>query len=173
MSYYPYIDDWGLMMSERGLPDTSNFWTNLDYVDYIKKHFFWGINNLYKFCLVLFPTFMFPVAFLFIPLVILGSIKLKSNGYLLLLFTLLYFLALLFGSYGMKGVLWPRHFMPFLATTSVLMSYGLIFIFYKLIKFKSIDKYFKIFINNKYYKFALIIPILITISGIEVKNSFW
>ena len=47
MSFYPYVDDWGLMMSERGLPDVSNFWSNLDYTNYIKKHFFFGELTTY------------------------------------------------------------------------------------------------------------------------------
>ena len=173
MSYYPYVDDWGLMMSERGLPDTSNFWIDIDYINYLKKHFFWGINNLYKFCLIIFPTFLFPISFILIPLIIIGAHKLKSNGYIMLIFTFLYFLALLFGSYGMKGILWPRHFMPFLATTSILMSYGLLVSFYKLKKVNIIDKYFKTIINNRHYKLLFFIPIIVTIFGIEIKDSFW
>jgi hypothetical protein len=172
-SYYPYINDWGLMMSERGLPNVSNFWTEIDIFKYIKTHFYWGITNLYKFCLMLFPTFIFPVSFILIPLILIGSYKLKSNGYLLLLFTILYFLALLFGSYGMKGVLWPRHFMPFLASTSILMAYGFIFIYYKLIKLKFIKKYLTLFKNLKFYKILYVLPILITLAGIEIKDSFW
>lgn len=173
MSFYPYVDDWGLMMSERGLPDVSNFWSNLDYTNYIKKHFFWGINNLYKFCLILFPTFLFPIFFTFIPLILIGAHKLKSNGYILLSFTILYFLALLFGSYGMNGVLWPRHFMPFLATTSILMSYGLLVTYFKLKQINILDKYFRLLVNNKFYKLLFLVPIIITITGIETKKSFW
>lgn len=173
MSYYPYIENWGTMMSERGLPDVSNFWSQLDYQDYFKKHFFWGIGNLHKFCLILFPTFLFPISYILIPLILIGAHKLKSNGYFLLGFTILYFLALLFGSYGMDGVLWPRHFMPFLATISILMSYGLIVSYYKLKKYKIVNKYQKFFTNIKFYKFLFLIPIIITITGIEIKRSFW
>ena len=173
MSFYPYVDDWGLMMSERGLPDIKNFWLNLNFKDYLEKHFFWGISNLYKFSLVLFPTFMFPLFFTFIPIILIGTYKLKSNGYLLLSFTVLYFLALLFGSYGTKGILWSRHFMPFLATTSILMSYGLIVIYFRLKKIKILYQYLQFFINKKSFKFLVLIPILITIFGIHMKESFW
>ena len=58
MSFYPYVNDWGLMMSERGIPDTSNFWSDLDFANYF-KNIFLGINNLYKFCLILFPILLF------------------------------------------------------------------------------------------------------------------
>lgn len=173
MSFYPYVNDWGLMMSERGLPDINNFWSDLDYVNYIKKHFFWGINNLYKFSLILFPTFIFPIFFTFIPLLLIGAHKLKSNGYILLCFTILYFLALSFGSHGMKGILWPRHFMPFLATTSILMSYGILVVYFKIKKIKTLDKYYNLLIGNKFYKLLFMIPIIITIVGIETKQSFW
>lgn len=172
-SYYPYINDWGLMMSERGLPNVSNFWSEIDIVQYLKTHFYWGINNLYKFCLMLFPTFAFPFSFILIPLIVIGSYKLKSNGYLFLLFTVLYFVALSFGSYGMKGILWPRHFMPFLATTSILMSYGFIFIYLKLIKFNFINKYINLFTGYKFYRLVFLVPIIITLAGIEIKYSFW
>ena len=172
-SYYPYVNDWGLMMSERGLPNVTNFWSEIDIVQYLKTHFYWGINNIYKFCLVLFPTFAFPASFILIPLILIGSYQLKLNGYLLLLFTVLYFFVLSFGSYGMKGILWPRHFMPFLATTSILMSFGFIFIYHKLIKFNIINKYLTLFTGYKFYKLVFLIPIIITLVGIEVKDSFW
>ena len=172
-SYYPYISDWGLMMSERGLPNVTNFWSEIDIAQYLKTHFYWGINNLYKFCLMLFPTFAFPASFILIPLILIGSYQLKLNGYLLLLFTVLYFFALSFGSYGMKGILWPRHFMPFLATTSILMSFGFIFIYHKLIKFNIINKYLTLFTGYKFNKLVFLIPIIITLVGIELKDSFW
>jgi len=172
-SYYPYVNDWGLMMSERGLPNVTNFWSEIDIVQYLKTHFYWGINNIYKFCLVLFPTFAFPASFILIPLILIGSYQLKLNGYLLLLFTVLYFFVLSFGSYGMKGILWPRHFMPFLATTSILMSFGFIFIYHKLIKFNIINKYLTLFTGYKFYKLVFLIPIIITLAGIEIKDSFW
>ena len=172
-SYYPYVNDWGLMMSERGLPNVTNFWSEIDIVQYLKTHFYWGINNIYKFCLMLFPTFAFPASFILIPLILIGSYQLKFNGYLLLLFTVLYFFALSFGSYGMKGILWPRHFMPFLATTSILMSFGFIFIYHQLIKFNIINKYLTLFTGYKFYKLVFLIPIIITLVGIEVKDSFW
>ena len=172
-SYYPYVNDWGLMMSERGLPNVTNFWSEIDIVQYLKTHFYWGINNIYKFCLVLFPTFAFPASFILIPLILIGSYQLKLNGYLLLLFTVLYFFVLSFGSYGMKGILWPRHFMPFLATTSILMSFGFIFIYHQLIKFNIINKYLTLFTGYKFYKLVFLIPIIITLAGIEIKDSFW
>jgi len=116
---------------------------------------------------------MFPLSFILIPLILIGSYKLKSNGYLLLLFTILYFLALSFGSYGMKGILWPRHFMPFLASTSILMAYGCIYIYSKLINFNFIKKYLTLIKNFKFYKILYVLPILITLAGIEIKDSFW
>ena len=73
----------------------------------------------------------------------------------------------------MDGVLWPRHFMPFLATISILMSYGLIVSYYKLKKYKIVNKYQKFFTNIKFYKFLFLIQIIITITGIEIKRSFW
>jgi hypothetical protein len=101
----------------------------------------------------------------------LGAFKLKFKGFVLLIFTFLYFLGLLFGSHAFQGNLWPRHFLVLLAPVSILLGYGLIFIYYQIIEYKIFKKILKFFLN---YKFLIcIMPILVTIIGIQLKNSFW
>ncbi len=171
LSYYPYVSDWGTMMSERGLPNVDNFWYVTNFLEYFKNHLSWGLKNLYKFHLILFPTFAFPFSFTLIPLIVLGAFKLKFKGFVLLIFTFLYFLGLLFGSHAFQGNLWPRHFLVLLAPVSILLGYGLIFIYYQIIEYKIFKKILKFFLN---YKFLIcIMPILVTIIGIQLKNSFW
>jgi 4-amino-4-deoxy-L-arabinose transferase-like glycosyltransferase len=171
MSFYPYVPDWGAMMSDRGLPNISNFWDTINLLEYFKNHLFWGLINLVKFHLTLFPTFAFPFSFILIPLIILGALKLRFNGFILLIFTLLYFLGLLFASYASQGVLWPRHFLVLLAPVSILMGYGLILFYYRIIEYKIFKKILKFFLK---YKFLIYVtPILLTIIAIQSKKSFW
>ena len=46
----------------------------------------------------------------------------------MIVFAILYFLGLCFGSYSNYGILWPRHYIPLLAPISILLGYGFIFI---------------------------------------------
>ena len=171
ISFYPYVSDWGTMMSERGLPNTSNFWHTINFLEYFKNHLYWGLTNLYKFHLILFPTFALPFSFMLIPLIVLGAFKLRFKGFILLIFTFLYFLGLLFGSQAFQGNLWPRHFLVLLAAVSILLGYGLIFTYYQIGEYKIFKKILKFFLN---YKFLIcVIPILVTTMGIQVKKSFW
>jgi hypothetical protein len=170
-SYYPYVSDWSTMMFEKGLPNIDNFWKNINYYEYLKKHFLWGLINLFKFHLMVFPTFAFPLSFITIPAVILAAYKLKFNGLVLLIFTVLYFFGISFGSYAGQGQLYPRHFLVFLAPVSILLGYGLILIYDKVIKYEIIKNKVKILL--KYKILILIIPTLITIGGIQTKASFW
>ena len=62
--------------------------------------------------------------------------------------------------------------MPFLATTSILMSYGLLVTYFKLKQINILDKYFRLLVNNKFYKLLFLVPIIITTTGIETKKSF-
>ena len=171
LSYYPYVTDWSSMLSEKGLPNINNFWQKVDLFEYFKNHLIWGVKNFYKFHLIVFPTFAFPLSFITIPTVILAAYKLKFNGLVLLIFTALYFLGISFASYAGQGQLHPRHFLVFLAPVSILLGYGLILIYDKVIKYEIIKNKIKILL--KYKILILIIPTLITIGGIQTKASFW
>jgi hypothetical protein len=170
-SYIPYVTEWSSMMYERGLPDINNFWLKVDLYEYFKNHLIWGVKNFYKFHLMVFPTFAFPLSFVTIPVIILGTYKLKFNGLVLLIFAVLYFLAISFASYAMQGQLWPRHFLVFLAPVSILLGYGLILIYDKVVKYQIFKNKLKILL--KYKILIYIISILITVVGIQVKASFW
>jgi hypothetical protein len=159
------------MLSEKGLPNINNFWQKVDLFEYFKNHLIWGVKNFYKFHLIVFPTFAFPLSFITIPTVILAAYKLKFNGLVLLIFTALYFLGISFASYAGQGQLHPRHFLVFLAPVSILLGYGLILIYDKVIKYEIIKNKIKILL--KYKILILIIPTLITIGGIQTKASFW
>jgi asparagine N-glycosylation enzyme membrane subunit Stt3 len=120
---------------------------------------------------MVFPTFAFPLSFVTIPVIILGTYKLKFNGLVLLIFAVLYFLAISFASYAMQGQLWSRHFLVFLAPVSILLGYGLILIYDKVVKYQIFKNKLKFLL--KYKILIYIISILITVAGIQVKASFW
>jgi hypothetical protein len=71
----------------------------------------------------------------------------------------------------MQGQLWPRHFLVFLAPVSILLGYGLILIYDKVVKYQIFKNKLKILL--KYKILIYIISILITVVGIQVKASFW
>jgi len=170
-SYYPYIPDWGNMMFEIGLPNIDNFWKNVNLYEYLQNHFVWGLKNFFKFHLVVFPTFAFPLSFVLLPTIFLATWKLRFKGFILLIFLIFYFFGLLFGSYALQGTLWPRHFLILLAPVSVLLGYGLILIYNHLFKYNILKKVE--FFLSKFRVLVCFIPILITIIGIQTKPSFW
>ena len=53
------------------------------------------------------------------------------------------------------------------------MAYGFIFIYLKLIKLDFINKYINLFTGYKFYRLVFLVPIIITLAGIEIKYSFW
>jgi len=171
LSYYPYVRDWSSLMYDIGLPNINNFWQNLDLLNYTKNHLIWGLKNLYLLHLVTFPTFVFYLSFLLIPISVMGALKLNSKGFILFSFTILYFFGLLFGSYATQGNLYPRHFMALLASISILLGYGLIITSKYLREIKFFKKICSFLINYKYLLY--IVPILITTLGIQYKKSFW
>jgi hypothetical protein len=170
-SYYPYIPDWGNMMFEIGLPDMDNFWKKINLYEYLQKHFKWGLKNFIKFHLAVFPTFAFPLSFVLLPAIFLATCKLRFKGLILLIFLIFYFFGLLFGSYALQGTLWPRHFLILLAPTSILLGYGLILIYDQCFKYNILKEV--ILFLFKFRVVVCIIPILITIIGIQTKPSFW
>jgi hypothetical protein len=170
-SYYPYIPDWGNMMFEIGLPDMDNFWKKINLYEYLQKHFIWGLKNFIKFHLAVFPTFAFPLSFVLLPAIFLATCKLRFKGLILLIFLIFYFFGLLFGSYALQGTLWPRHFLILLAPTSILLGYGLILIYDQCFKYNILKEV--ILFLFKFRVVVCIIPILITIIGIQTKPSFW
>ena len=166
LNFYPIIQNWSEMTVSTTKPNLINFINNTDLIEFAKNHFFWFLDHLKTFSLRLFPTFLFPLSFLLIPLIILGAIKLKRYGFYFLIFIFLYLILISLSSYALSGNLFTRHFIPLLFLTSILLSNGIIFIY---------KKYFfkKLFIENKYQNFSLIIIFIITISGILLKDSFW
>jgi hypothetical protein len=170
-SYYPYIPDWGNMMFEIGLPDIDNFWKKINLYEYLQKHFIWGLKNFIKFHLAVFPTFAFPLSFVLLPAIFLATCKLRFKGLILLIFLIFYFFGLLFGSYALQGTLWPRHFLILIAPTSILLGYGLILIYDQCFKYNILKEV--ILFLFKFRVVVCIIPILITIIGIQTKPSFW
>jgi hypothetical protein len=170
-SYYPYIPDWGNMMFEIGLPDIDNFWKKINLYEYLQKHFIWGLKNFIKFHLAVFPTFAFPLSFVLLPAIFLATCKLRFKGLILLIFLIFYFFGLLFGSYALQGTLWPRHFLILIAPASILLGYGLILIYDQSFKYNILKEI--ILFLFKFRVVVCIIPILITIIGIQTKPSFW
>jgi len=170
-SYYPYIPDWGNMMFEIGLPNIDNFWKNINLYEYLQKHFIWGLKNFITFHLAVFPTFAFPLSFVLLPAIFLATCKLRFKGLILLIFLIFYFFGILFASYALQGALWPRHFLTLLAPVSVLLGYGLILIYDQYCKYNILKKV--ILFLFKFRVVVCIVPILITIIGIQTKPSFW
>jgi hypothetical protein len=167
LNYYPYVNHWAQMMFDRGLPSVDQFWREININEYLYKHFFWFIKNLYFSSLVLTPTFVFFLFFSFFPICFFGAYKLKFRGYILLLFTIIYFLGLSYGSYALDGKLAPRHFLPLLSSTTILLAAGVIPFFNYIQKRIAYINYQKIIYLIFFLSFC------ITIIGIKVKTSFW
>ena len=166
LKFFPFIESWGDMMNSTKKPIISELIINLDYFEYIKNHSIWFIKNFAKLSLFNFPSFAFFGSFLFLPLLIYGSIKLKIIGYYLATFSILYLIGISLASNAMSGHLDPRHFMPILPINSILISAALI----SVSKIEIIRK----FINKKYVINVMIaIAFLITTVGIFYINTFW
>ena len=167
LNFYPIIDSWSEMLFTSEKPTINYFLANTDFSLYFKNHLIWSIENLKKFCLILFPTFLFPISFLLIPMLIHGSIKLKKYGFYILLFVILYFIVLSISGYAFSGKLSPRHFLPLLFLVSLLMSSSILEIY------KFLSKY-KFFINiYKFQNFFLIFAFSVTVYGVLYKENFW
>ena len=115
------------MMNSNIRPQFSIFLQNLDMLEFTRNHIIWFVNNITKFCLALFPTFIFYLSFLLIPICIYGYyIDRDMNLLLLILFIILYFIAMSLASYSNGGVMYFRHFMPYLPPISLLLAAGVI-----------------------------------------------
>ena len=137
-------------------------------LEFTRNHIIWFVNNITKFCLALFPTFIFYLSFLLIPICIYGYyIDRDKNLLLLILFIILYFIAMSLASYSNGGVMYYRHFMPYLPPISLLLAAGVIGL-YNLKIFSKIRNYSKILITLIY-----ISSIAGTIIGFEIKETFW
>lgn len=167
LKFYPYVTSWSDMMVDRGFPQIDNFWQTIDLKEYLSNHFSWFIENLHTASLILSPTFIYFFFFLLIPLCFYGAFKLKNSGFILICFSIIYFLGLSFASYAFEGKLWPRHFLPLLSSVSLLLASGII----PIINFFS-QKYNNINYNKIIY-LIFIVSFIVTLTGIEVKNSYW
>ncbi len=166
-NFYPFVENWGDMMNSTSKPNLSLIFQNLDLIQYIKNHIVWFFVQIKDLSLFTFPTFIFLLSFLTIPLIIYGSIKLNLFGKYLLFFIFFYFIAISLGSNAMGGKLWPRHYMPLLVPISILISSSLISL-YQNKKLNFLSKYF---VNYK--NLVLIFAFIITTFGIFYKKSFW
>ncbi len=165
--YYPYWK-WGDMMNSNIRPQFSIFWQNLDILEFLQNHIVWSVKNITKFCLALFPTFIFYLSFLLIPICIFGYyINRDKNLFSLILFIILYFIAMSLASYSNGGVMYFRHFMPYLPSISLLLASGIIGV-YNLKIFSKLRNYNKILISLVY-----ISSFIGTIIGFEIKETFW
>ncbi len=166
LKFYPFIDSWGDMMNSTKKPIISELISKLDYLEYIKNHFIWILEHLTKLSLFNFPTFIFFGSFLFMPLLIYGSFKLKSFGYYLAVFSILYLIGISIASNAMSGQLWSRHFMPVLPINSILISAALI----SISNIKIIEN---LIIKKHVINIVIVIAFFITIFGIFYKSTFW
>ena len=167
LKFYPYVKSWSSMTVDKGFPDISNFWTTINFQEYISTHFSWFINNLYKGSLFLTPTFVYFLFFLLLPLCFYGALKLKKNGFILLFFSMIYFFGLSFASYAVGGNLWPRYYLTLLPTISLLLASGIIPVLDIISR-----RYFNLN-NNKIILSVFFISCFITLVGIEYKTSYW
>ena len=167
LKFYPYVKNWTAMMYDSGFPDIENFWQTINLKEYLFNHFFWLIDNLHTASLILTPTFVYFLFFLLIPLCFYGALKLKKVGFILIFFTIIYFVGLSFGSYAVGGKLFPRHFLPLLSSASLLLASGII----PLINFYK-DRYYNINFN-KFIYLIFFGSFFITLAGIEYKPSYW
>ena len=171
-SYSPFTENVGSMYWKAGgIPDKIEYLQNLNLTEYLKNQSILVLKNLILGHKYVFPTFVYFLSFILLPTIFIAAWKLGLNGFILLIFTILYFLGMCFTSYGNNGALFPRHYLPLLSTVSILLGYGLINFENKFATFKSYKRIIKIAIN--YRILIIFIPIFITISGIIIKPSFW
>ena len=166
LNFYPFVESWGEMMNSTKKPNISELLIKLDYLQYIKNHFVWFIKNIVNLSLFNFPTFIFFLSFLFLPLVIYGAIKLKILGYYIAIFSILYLLGISIASNAMDGQLWPRHYMPILPINSILVASAII----NISKLEIVKKFI---IKKNFINFLIVIAFLITSCGIFYKKTFW
>ena len=164
LKFYPYVNDWADMMHSKQKPILSEFLSNIDFVEFVKNHFIWAIQNLIKFSFITFPSFLFFFGFLTLPIILFSSLKLKELGLPLITFILLYLFGIFFASYSMSGVLWPRHFMSLLFPVSILIAYSLI-------KFE--NKYNLLSLSRLKIDSILILSASVLLFLISAKSSFW
>ncbi len=156
------------MMNSNIKPNIFIFWETLNLKQFIFDHIIWFKNNIIRFSLSLFPTFIFFISFLLIPICLYGYYKLRDkNSIVFILFIVIYFAAMSLASYSNGGVMYFRHFMPFIPAVSILLGAGIL----ALIQLKI----FKKFVNYKNYFIISIylISIIGTIIGFEIKETFW
>ncbi len=171
-SYVPFTENAGTMYWKTGgIPNKIEYLQNLNLTEYLEKHFIFGLKNLISGHKYVFPTFIYFLSFILLPTIFIAAWKLRSNGFILIIFTILYFLGICFTSYSTGGALFPRHYMPLLSTISILLGYGLIHIDYKLTNFEVYKKIIGKVVNYKIL--IILIPIFITVAGINIKPSFW
>lgn len=166
LNFYPFINNWGEMMNSTTKPSIVDLLSNINYLEYIKNHAIWLIDHFIKFSLYNFPTFIFFISITFLPLIIYGSFKINIFGKYILLFLILYIVLISLASNAMGGNLWPRHFMPLLPISSILIASAVL----ELNKIKFVEKFTK----KKFFNDLIIISALvITTAGIIYKDTFW
>ena len=165
--YYLYWS-WGDMMNSNIKPNFHIFWDTLNLKEYIFDHIIWFKNNVIKFSLSLFPTFIFFLSFLLIPICLYGYYKLRDkNSIVFIIFIVIYFAAMSLASYSNGGVMYFRHFMPFLPVVSILLGAGILAII-NLKIFKKLKNLKNYFIFSIY-----LLSIIGTLIGFEIKETFW
>tara|TARA_B100000989_G_scaffold125843_1_gene93343 strand:+ start:2486 stop:4120 length:1635 start_codon:yes stop_codon:yes gene_type:complete len=183
-NFYPFTASFSNMMHETSPPSISEY-LNLNFnLKLINNYFTWFIKDIFQSSLFLTPTLFFFLSILFYPLLILSFILGEKKIKLLFLIFFSIFGLNVIGSNANYGVLWPRHYIPVLSLSSILVFYG----FLNLIEKNNINKYF---VKNSYYPFfsklfnnfyivgiSILIINLSTIIGLIYKDtyvdkSFW
>ena len=180
LNFYPFTNSFSDMMHEVKPPSLYFYLQENELIEIFYRYFFWSINSLYKGSLYLTPTIFFPFSIFLIPLLLFNSFYSKFEINLFLFILILLFIISIIGSTANSGILWPRHYVPFLSISSILLSLSLVNLFnlfsrinfflslIKIIKFPIIN-----LINKKNYFFIIIIAFtMMTSLGLYVKESF-
>ena len=179
LNFYPFTDSFSTMMHETQPPSFLFYVENNELKEIIYNYFLWSMNGLYKGSLYLTPTIFFPFAIFFIPLILFNSFKSTHEINLFLLILILLFFISIIGSTAISGILFPRHFVPFLSISSILLALGIVNFYHYVSKYSffirlsAINNFFINLVSIKYYFFVLIIIfIAMTSLGLYVKEEF-
>jgi hypothetical protein len=153
-------------MHFRETPNIKNFLLNLDIYNYFYKLAISVFYNLFRMSVSLTPRILFPILIIFVPVSIYGALKLKYNGKIFLLFSVVLYFVYILGVNAQTGKLANRYFMTFLSCFATMFSVGLIeIIFFFKNKFPKISKIKEIIFN----KFVIFLFCFIGTSFLIVK----
>ena len=106
LKFYPLVENWGDMMNSTNKPEILKLIKEINLYSYFKNHILWFILHLRDLSLFNFPTFVFFLSFICLPLMIYGSFKINYIGKYLIFFSFGYLIA----TSNLQAIQWKENF---------------------------------------------------------------